>query len=337
MLKAPAHKILIDRYLNWDLLKRRLGRYQNIGQFYTLDELQYCSNKGPFYCHYLAWRLGTWHDEKLFAFFDSLLGNAIKLPNWNKNRVPLGCEFENFWSFLWELQVAQMFSNQQATVEWTNSGPDLKVNSTAGHFFVECTIYRKSFGLEEFISELFDHINHQINVRHIPFNVFSLPKDKNLELFLDELYKPFLDNMFLEKKLKEAQEISPVNLPVPQGMNNLHLFIENHNAKNFNPYQPWTSTGPPEDFLDIAVKEILDNKRSSNKLKFHRPNLLAVNFMLGLDFQLANAVRRNIPTPNLGVEFDGAFITACGIDKIPSLDGYIHFYENHPIKELLTK
>jgi hypothetical protein len=213
----------------------------------------------------------------------------------------------------------------------------LKVNSTAGQFFVECTIYRKSFGLEEFIGELFSQINFQIKVSHIPFNIFSLPKDKNLEPFLDELYEPFLDNMFLEKKIKEAQGISPVSLPIPKRAGNLHIFIENHDAENFNPYQPWAATGLPEGFLNVAMKEILDNKRSSNELKLYRPNLLAVNLLLGVDFQLANAVRRNIPTPNLGAEFDGVFLTACGIDKIPSLDGYIHFYNNHPIKELLTK
>jgi hypothetical protein len=230
-----------------------------------------------------------------------------------------------------------MFSNHQVHVEWMNSGPDLKVISTAGQFFVECTIYRKSFGLEEFINELFSHIDSQIKVRHIPLNIFSLPKDKNLEPFLDELFKPFLDDMFLEEKLQESQEISLVNLPVPKGTRNLYVFIENRGAKNFSPDQPWAATGPAEGFLDVALREILDNKRSSNELKLHRPNLLAVNLLLGLDFQLANAVRGNIPNPNLGPGFDGVFLTACGIDKTPSFDGYIHFYDTHPVKELLTK
>jgi hypothetical protein len=35
-MKKPAHKILIDRYLDWDLVKNRLERYQNIGKFYIL-------------------------------------------------------------------------------------------------------------------------------------------------------------------------------------------------------------------------------------------------------------------------------------------------------------
>ncbi len=336
-MKDPAHKILIDRYLNWNLVKERLGRYENIGKFYSLSNLQACSKQAPFYCHYLAWRLGTWKDEKWFEFFNTLLGNAARLPNWSKTRISQGCEFENFWSFLWELQIEQMFSNNKADVEWTKSGPDLKINSTAGQFFVECTVYRKSFGLEDFIDELLAHVHTQIRVRHVPFIIFSLPKDKNLEPFLDELCRPFLDEAFLGKKLKEAQEISPVILPTPNSIENLYIFIENHNPKKHNPYQPWAATGSPENFLDVIVKEVLDNKRSSNKLKLYRPNLLAVNLLLGVDFQLANAVRRAIPTPNLGEEYDGVFLTACGIDNIPSLNGYMHFYDDHPIKEFLNK
>jgi hypothetical protein len=337
-MKEPAHKILIDRYLNWNLVKERLEYYKNIGKFYSLDNLKDCSTKAPYFCHYLAWRLGTWTDEQWFEFFDKLLDNATKLPNWNKTRVPQGCEFDNFWSFIWELQVAQLFSyNYNTSVEWMNSGPDLKVNSNVGQFFVECTIYRKSFGLEEFIGELLDHVHIQIRVSHIPFTIFSLPKNKNVEPFLDELCRPFLDEEFLEKKLKEVQEISPIILPTPNGIENLYIFIENHNAKNFNPYQPWTATGLPENFLDVIVKEVLGNKRSSNKLKLHRPNLLAVNLLLGVDFQLANAVRRAIPTPNLGAEYDAVFLTACGIDIIPSLKGFIYFYDDHPIKALLNQ
>jgi hypothetical protein len=336
-MKEPAHKILLDRYLSWDLVKERLGRYKNISAYFKLINLQDCSNKAPFYCHYLAWRLGTWKDEKWFEFFDNLLDNATKLPHWNKTRIPQGCEFENFWSFLWELQVAQLFSNNKASVEWTNSGPDLKVNSSAGQFFVECTIYRKSFGLEDFISELLDHVHFQISVRHIPFTIFSLPKDKNIEPFLDELCTPFLDEAFVEKKVKEAQETSPIILPTPNGIENLYVFIEDHNAKDFNPDQPWGITGPPEGFLNDVVEKALKNKRNSNELKSHRPNLLAVNFLLGVDFQLATALR-TVPMPNLGIEFDSVFLTACGIDTIPSLNnGLIHFYDNHPIRGLLNQ
>jgi hypothetical protein len=321
------------------LVKERLDHYENISKFYSLDYLQSCSNKAPFYCHYLGWRLGTWESEELFRFFDALLANAVKLPNWKKDRIPQGCEFENFWSFVWELQVAQLFASYPNTsLEWTNSGPDLKVGSKAGEFFVECTIYRKSFGLEEFINELLDHIHPWIDAKHVPFNIFSLPKDKDVGSFLDTLFRPLLDEKFLQEKIREAAQISPVILPTPEGVENLYVFIENDNAKDSSPNRPWIATGSPEDSLEVIVKEVLDNKRESNGLKSHRPNLLAANLLLGQDYQLATALR-TIPTPDLGAEFDAVFLTACGIDAIPSLNNnrLIYFYDSHPIKGFLNQ
>lgn len=337
-MTLPSHKIPIDRYLNWDLVNQRLSRYENIGKFFKLRDLQDYSNKPPYYCHYLSWRLGTWENEQLFEFFDSLLDNASKLKYWGKDRIPQGREFENFWSLVWELQLARFFSFQTNTsVEWTTSGPDLKVELDKNTFFVECTVYRKSFGIEEFVSELIEQIHPSIRVRHRPFNIFSLPKEWAIESLLDELFKLLLDNIYLEEKINKAQSTSPVILPTPKGLDNFYLFIENSNARDFSVDQPWVGTGAPEEFLSVAVREILNNKRNSNNLKLHRPNLLAVNFLLGTDYQLAKALR-NIPTPDLGEEFDAVFLTTCGIDEIPSLNnGVIHFFNNHPIKDYFNK
>jgi len=339
-MNDPAHKILIDRYLNWTLVEERLLRYENIGRYYTLSELKDCTSVSPFYCHYLGWRLGVWKNEKLFSFFDALLGNAAKLPNWSKDRIPRGCEFDNFWSFMWELQVAQLFSNYpDICVEWTSAGPDLKISSNEGVFFVECTVYRKSFGLEEFVGEFLSLIHPWIRSEHIAFNIFSLPKNKDISFFLDELFTPFLSQAFLNEKLSEAKNISPVILPTPKDIENFYIFIENPAAKEFASFQPWVVTGPPEDYLTQIAKESLDNKRYSNNLGSHRPNLLAVNLLLGKDFQTAISLGRSIPKLELGSEYDAVLLTACGIDEIPSLKSSkrIEFYDTHPIKTLLIK
>jgi hypothetical protein len=337
-MKEPAHKIFINRYLDWDLVKERLARYQNISKFFSLDTLQKCSSKPPFYCHFLSWRLGTWEDEGLFVFFDALLDHAAKMPNWNITRISMGCEFENFWSFIWELQIARLFSSNPKTItEWINSGPDLKVSSGAGQFFVECTLYRKSFGLEEFICELFTHIHPWIRVEHRLFNKFSLPKNDLVEPFLDELFAPFLNEKFLNQKLKEAEEISPVILLTPKEVENFYVFIESDNAKDSNPDRPWQVTGSPENYLDVVVREALDNKRKSNKLNLYKPNLLVVNLLLGRDYQVATWLRK-APVLDLGTEFDAVFLTTCGINEMPLLNSEsIHFFgTNHPIKDLMN-
>ena len=79
-----SQNILVKKYLNWDKVSDRLSRYEYIGKHYNLRDLQNGSGKSPYYCHYLAWRLGTWEDEKSFTFFNELLKHGSLLPNWDK-------------------------------------------------------------------------------------------------------------------------------------------------------------------------------------------------------------------------------------------------------------
>lgn len=337
-MKEPAHKIFIDRYLNWDLVKERLARYKYINKYFPLDILKKCSSKPPLYSHFLSWRLGTWQSEGLFEFFDTLLAYGAKLPNWNTKKVPKECEFERFWSFIWELQVAKLFSNYPETIiEWTDSGPDLSIRSIDGQFFVECTVYLKFFGLEEFINELLGHIDPRIEVTHKLFIECSLPNNA-IEPFLDELFKPFLNDGFLQEKIKESERISPISLPMPSSAKNLYILIRNDNATASNPDQPWTQTGSPEDFLNNMMEEILEKKRKSNRMGSYRPNVLAVNCCLVRDFQTATALGRSLPMPELGKKIDSVLLTPCGIDRIPSLDSnrFICLHDNHPIKSFLN-
>ena len=334
-MKEPSHKTLIDRYINWDLVSERLKRYQTIGQLYSLDNLRACSSRPPFYCHYLGWRLGTWKNEEAFEFFDALLANALNLPNWNKTRISQGCEFQNFWTLLWELQVAKLFTDhQQTNVEWNKTGPDFRVHSNLGVFFIECTTHPQSFGLEEFINELIGHVHPWIKAEHTLFNSFRLPNNA-IESFLDKLFRPLLNEAFLQDMTKKAEKISPIRLHTPKSGEFFFVFIENPEAENIDFDQPWRTTGSPEIFLQKIVQDVLDKKRNSNKIKFHRPNILAVNLLLG-DFQTGRSLRK-LPKPNLGKEFDAIFLATCGIDEIPSLKkGALYSYNTHPITEFLT-
>jgi hypothetical protein len=125
--------------------------------------------------------------------------------------------------------------------------------------------------------------------------------------------------------IKKAKKISPIKLHTPKSGENLFVFIENLDAKDFDFNQPWRATGAPERFLHDVVQGVLDKKRNSNKMKTNRPNVLAINLLLG-DFQTGVSLRK-LPTPNLGKEFDAVFLTACGIDKVPSLKkGSLYFW-----------
>jgi hypothetical protein len=334
-MREPSHLTFVRQHLNWERARERLERYKHIGKIFPIESLQECSDKAPYYCHYLSWRLGTWQDEGSFEFFDKLLEISTDLPGWDKVRIPGGCEFDKFWGFVWELQTAVFFADHLGLrTEWKRVGPDFRVSADSTAFFVECTTYRKSFALEEFISEVFRFIHPEIIAEHVPCLQFSLPKDDKIEAFLDGLFVPYLDPTFLPSKLREAQQHAPLVLPIPPGSQNFYVYLDNRDAvdHNFELRQILTSAGDPVSFLKLALKEIFGNKASSNKLLQNRPNLLMVNFLLGKDWQLARALRP-MPELNLGETFDAVLLTACGINRVPTFqNSFVGCKPGHPIE-----
>jgi hypothetical protein len=335
-MKETSHRTFIRKNLDWERVRDRIDRHKHIAELFPLHKLTKCSDKPPYYCHYLGWRLGTWQDEEWFGLLDKVLEIAINLPGWDKrSRIPKGCEFGNFWSFLWELQTAMFFADHLGLrTEWLRAGPDIQVSFEAGKFFVECTTYHKSFGLEEFISELFRCISPEIGIEHPPFLQFSLPKNNEVDAFLDELFQPYLNSSFLPGKIHEAQFQSPVMLPVPSTAKNFYVYLENYHATNqdLDLKQKLFGTGDPESYMQTALKEIIHNKESANGLTRNRPNMLMVNFLLGNDWQIATALRP-MQKPKLGETLDGILLTACGIDKIPTLqNSFVYLRDNnHPM------
>jgi hypothetical protein len=336
---GPSQRILVHRYLDWKLVKERLQNYPHIRSIFPIDNLIKCSERPPYYCHYFAWRLGTWNDEMWFAYFNDLLGQGMKLDGWSNHRVPQGCEYDIFWSFIWELQVAIYFTNlkQAPNVIWLASGPDLKVDLGGNYFYIECTTYHKSFGIEEFVNSLLKKIDSRLNARHIPSIKFSLQK-LNLNSFFDELFKPFLDSTFLSKISVDASQRSPLIIPSPEGTDNFYVFLDEHKSRERNLNQPWTAMGEPEQFINRALREVIDTKASQNNIKSYHPNLLAINYLLGVDFQLALALRStSIREVIINPEIDALFICACGIDELPSVKKSMMSIEpTHPAKALLN-
>ena len=77
--------------------------------------------------------------------------------------------------------------------------------------------------------------------------------------------------------------------------------------------------GCPERYLEVVLREALEAKRHSNGLRGHRPNLLAVSFLLSKDFQLAEALR-GLPAmaqvdPDIGATIDTLAVSTAGINE----------------------
>lgn len=286
----PAQKILVRKYLDWNKVSDRLSLYKYIGQHYSLTAIQDCSGKSPYYCHYLSWRLGTWLNEDVFIFLNELLKNGSELPNWNKkigNEPPnRRYEYKNFFHFLWELQVAKFFSEiKGVSVEWMTSGPDIKISSKGETFYIDCYTFTKSFAIELFIEELLLQIHHSIRVLHTSCIKFSLPKDNEVRNFLDEIFRPYIDSHFIESKVKEAEKGYPVMLPTPRGIDNFYIYMEGNNPNKYIPGRLPNASGRPEDYLLICFKEAILAKQK--QLNNYHPNILAVNYLLSRDFQMA--------------------------------------------------
>lgn len=352
-MTEPAHKILVRKYLDWDKVSDRLSRYEYIGKYYNLKDLQDCSKKSPYYCHYLAWRLGTWKNENWIIFFNELLNHANSLSNWDEKikaeDQSKRYEYEKFFHFLWELQVAKFFSEiEGVSVEWTTSGPDLKISGNGKTFYIECYTFTKSFGIELFIEELSNRIHPNIKVLHTPCIKFSLPNDSNTENFLNAIFSPYLDQNFMDSKVKEAENEYPILLPTPQGIDNFYIYMDGNNPDKHIPGP--NKSGRAEEYLPVCFKEAINAKKDSNKLNdTDDTKILAVNFLLSGDFQgAANqqgqlnelGISEPIPLPYFGNTLDGIFFSACGINNIPSLENsYLKIKAgiDHPILSLDQK
>ncbi len=341
-MELKAQQLLVERFLDRDLVDKRLRKYASIRKHYGDDLFKDCSKKPPYYCHYLAWRLGTWHNERLFEIFDELLQFAATLPNWKSefSSFSKSCEFGEYWSLLWQLQMSQFFGSK-STVEWNHNGPDLTVIDSDGPFYVECYSYRKSYGIQEFAEELFTKLDANISVKHRWYKPFSLPQDTLTGDFLHKLFSPYLDDKYLESKKKEAVRSWPVPLSIPDSAENFTVFMEGQSSANYDPSIYSNYTGNPDSYLGDALEKGVANKRDSNQLSANRPNVLAINYLLSGEFQTAYNRQKDLeietPRINFGKALDAVIVAVCGIDQKFELAELSIQNEPHPISSWMKK
>lgn len=337
-MRKPAHRVIVERNLCWDRVRDRLNRFKHIGKQFHIDKLQKCSQSPPYYCHYMAWRLGTWHNDHLFEYFDNLLGVASSLPKWNFERSVLRtCEYAEYWSLIWQLQVAKALVDRDVTPVW-NEGPDLSCRHEDVTFYIECTSFRKSLGIKEYIADLFSYIDSNIKVEHIWWIPLSLPQGRRVASFLDELFRPYLDQGFLLPFRRKAATEYPVSLPVPRGVKNLHIFLEGRDVGEYKAGN--NAQGDPDNYLDVMIQEAIKNKRRNNNLFMSRPNALAISFLMSPEFYIADERRIRLVNqqtePNLGTELDAVLYSWCGIDE--ELDDHnVRVFvrdESHPLTKI---
>ncbi|MBI1851587.1 MAG: hypothetical protein HYR85_14695 [Planctomycetes bacterium] len=281
------------------------------------------ADKPPYFCHYMAWRLGTWNGEGSFEVLDELLAFGAGLENWQHQRsLLLTCDYSTFWSLLWQLQVARFVAIVADNVSWLKSGPDIVATLQGERLYIECFVYKKSFGISQYVAELFKELDFEIRVEHSWFLPFSLPKNAETSAFLDKLFAPFLDDSYLGEKHREAMVSNPVILNVPPEIGNLHIWLGRSDGRGYVAGIVDKVPGDPEHYLQLALREGVDAKRNANKLSEHRLNLLAINFALSQELEVgwSRQIRHGwpLPTPDLGAELDAVLVAWSGINEVPT-------------------
>lgn len=192
----PAQRKLVHELVDWPRVERRLRSYPAIGKTFLTEMLRESSECPPYYCHYLAWRLGVYEPENVFRRLEELLCCASRLPNWkSESRSFLNtAEIADFWALVWQLQVAEHLCQVGRDVRWGKSGdharsPDLSAVVQGQRWYVECYVYRKSFDLMFFLAELLMNVDPQLRVRYARCLPLSLPKGCGRARFLDEVVR----------------------------------------------------------------------------------------------------------------------------------------------------
>lgn len=303
-----------------------------------MQVMKKCGEDPPYYCHYMSWRLGTWEDESPLERLDGLLDRAEQIPNWRKEKGPWigSADFGVFWSLFWQLQVAEHLTRVGTEVCWGKSNqndpsPDLSVVVNGQRWFVECYVPQKSLGLLGFLNEVLQKIDERSGRgREEPVFVvllsasydrclpFKLPTGLGRKAFLDDALRCFLDPNFLATARRAASISYPVCV-YKHSESSLRVYLEGDDIGAYRPGIRRDRTGSPRGYVECVLKEAVDAKMSSNGLRTHRPNVLAVNYLIGDDFQLARGLRGpsvvSEMRPELGPNIDVLAVSAVGIDQ----------------------
>jgi hypothetical protein len=261
----------------------------------------------------MTWRLGVWRNERPLSKLNELLRQAATLPNWASEGALLGsAEYADFWSLVWQLQVAEYLRSISTNVRWCGTGPDLSIRVGNETLFVECYCFRKSFGTRAFLEEILATFGADIKLHHDWFMPFSLPADGTATEFLDNALAPFLDEARIERLRADACNRYPAVVSRPAST--LVLYISGPDPSAYVPSILPRRKGNPEEYISVILREAISAKAGSNRLDAHRPNLVAVNYLLSIDAAAAFTLRQIPEVIDLGPNIDALALSQVGID-----------------------
>ncbi len=316
-------KHFVHKLIDWERVNERLGRYPAIREAFSMEVLCSAEESPPHYCHYMAWRLGTWsvESEGCLANLDNLLASAAELPNWEgEDSVLKNGAYATYWSLLWQLQVAAKLRPVGRNVTWAgpDGGPDLSADVDGKRWHVECHVPRKSYFLLQFLQECLSKIlGLSVQEDYPPFARMFLPEPSR---FLDAKLEPYCD-----ASRREAASAKYVTI-VYEDQCSVEVAEEewDTNESGDGRRRLLRQWGAPEQHVTAMLERAVSSKGERNSLGDRHPNVLAVNLLL-TDAEAAEYHDRDGNmiagcAPELPTAIDVLAVANCGIDaSVPNL------------------
>ncbi|MDE2927209.1 MAG: hypothetical protein OXT71_12490 [Acidobacteriota bacterium] len=319
-------KHFVHKLIDWDRVSQRLERYPAIRDAFSMEVLRAAEESSPYYCHYMAWRLGTWsvESEGCLANLDNLLASAAELPNWeHEESVLKNGEYATYWSLLWQLQVAAKLRSVGRNVMWGGpaGGPDLSVEVDGKRWHVECHVPRKSYFLLQFLQECLSKIlGPSVQEDYPLFAPMPLPEPSR---FLDDKLEPYCDT-----SRREAASAKCVTI-VCEDQCSVEVVEEEWDTNESDDTvderrRALMRWGSPEQHVTAMLKGAVSSKGESNSLGDNHPNVLAVNLLLtnaeAAEYHDRDGNMIAGCAPDLPDALDVLAVANCGIDaSVPNL------------------
>jgi hypothetical protein len=233
----------------------------------------------------MAWRLGTWTSEYIFGRLEQLLGQAKTMPGWSGEQGMLANpQYSNFWSLIWQLQVAEWLVSLGFSPKWNNPGPDLLVEVDGQQVWLECYSTVGFYEPVEFLGEILPAIHPSLKVVYAPSGEPAAVDGALLESCL----------VTVESELPAALEKArtgtwPVLLYASPNGGAISVRLYGDDIDHYDPSLDRAHTLDFEGHFRRGLHQAFRGKLGENALANNRPNVVMINLVVNELFQLAVA------------------------------------------------
>lgn len=328
IIMAYQYKSFIHNLIDWGRVEYRLSRYKHVQDMFPINSLREdkYTNAPPYYCHPVAYRLGVWNSEEQFRSFDALLAHAATIPGW-KGRLNITQEYNSYYNFQWELQVAKLLSSISIDeIMWRRSGPDIEIKIDGQTLYLECYCYQKFYGKLLFLDDLLSRIDHRVHVKCAWALKATFPTNDReysdlLELVLSQVTPSGIETL-------ENRNEPYVYLILPKAVENVYVYFENENIPITYHKVAHVGAGDTDLSLTVALDEALKHKANANSLAQFHPNLVVINMNMSKNFMLGRDRAFDLKTPppdvTLHPNIDGAVIHVNNPINLNAFDTVFH-------------